>query len=158
RRDRARGVHPVAWWRPPGQKQLGEPLTRRSPHSMPRVFISDKLGPSGLDLLKGAGLDVDYRTGLKEDALREAVQNADGMVVRSHPRATADLLENPGNLRAVVRAGVGVDNIDAAAAPRRGIIVMNTPGGNTVSTAEHTVAMMLTLARHIPFASASLQA
>src|SRR5689334_16850152 len=124
---------------------------------MSRVFISDNLESSGLDLLKQAGLDVDYRTKLTGDALREALQNADAMVVRSATRVTAELLEHPGKLRAIVRAGVGVDTIDVAAATRRGIVVMNTPSGNTVSAAEHTVAMMMALARHIPFAAASLQ-
>src|SRR5579862_1368495 len=125
---------------------------------MPRVFISDKLESTGIDLLKQAGLELDNRPGLTGDALKEALQNADGMVVRSGTRVTAELLEHPGKLRAIVRAGVGVDNIDVAAATRRGILVMNTPGGNTISTAEHTIAMMMALARHVPFASASLQA
>jgi D-3-phosphoglycerate dehydrogenase len=125
---------------------------------MPRVFISDKLESACLDLLTGAGLDVDNRPGLKDDMLQKAMQEADGMVVRSGTQVTAKLLENPGKLRAIVRAGVGVDNIDVAAATRCGIVVMNTPGGNTVSTAEHTVTMMMALARHIPFAAASLQA
>jgi D-3-phosphoglycerate dehydrogenase / 2-oxoglutarate reductase len=125
---------------------------------MPRVFISDKLEASGLELLEQAGLEVDNRPGLSGDALKEALKNADGMVVRSGTRVTAELLEHPGKLRAIVRAGVGVDNIDVAAATRRGILVMNTPGGNTVSTAEHTIAMMMALARHVPFAAASMQA
>src|SRR5215472_19301077 len=124
---------------------------------MPRILISDKLETPGLDLLRQASVELDERHGLAGAALQEAMRAADGMIVRSGTRVTAELLENPGKLRAIVRAGVGVDNIDVAAATRRGIIVMNTPGGNTVSTAEHTVAMMLTLARHIPFASASLQ-
>ena len=123
---------------------------------MPRVFISDKLESSGADLLKQAGLEVDNRPGLSGDPLKEAMRAADGMIVRSGTRVTAELLENPGKLRAVVRAGVGVDNIDVAAATRKGIVVMNTPGGNTVSTAEHTIALLLALARHIPAANASL--
>ena len=90
--------------------------------------------------------------------LQEALQAADGMIVRSGTRVTAELLEKPGKLRAIVRAGVGVDNIDVAAATRRGIVVMNTPGGNTVSTAEHTITMLMALARHIPAADASLRA
>jgi D-3-phosphoglycerate dehydrogenase len=125
---------------------------------MPRVFISDKLGAGGLELLNKSGLEVDTRTGLKDKALQEAMQAADGMVVRSETKVTAELLENPGKLRAIVRAGVGVDNIDVAAATRKGIIVMNTPGGNTVSTAEHTITMMMALARHIPAADQSLHA
>jgi D-3-phosphoglycerate dehydrogenase / 2-oxoglutarate reductase len=119
---------------------------------MPRVFISDNLESSGLDLLKQAGLEVDYRPKLKDAALQEALQSADGMVVRSGTQVTAELLEHPGKLRAIVRAGVGVDNINIPAATRRGIVVMNTPGGNTVSTAEHTITMMMALARHIPTA------
>ena len=78
-----------------------------------------------------------------------------GVIVRSATRITAELVENPGRLRAVVRAGVGVDNIDVPAATRRGIVVMNTPGGNTVSTAEHTITLLMALSRHIPAADAS---
>jgi D-3-phosphoglycerate dehydrogenase len=124
---------------------------------MPRVLISDKLEAPGLDLLRQAGFELDERHGLAGAALREAVRAADGLIVRSGTRVTAELLDDPGRLRAVVRAGVGVDNIDVAAATRRGIVVMNTPGGNTVSTAEHTVAMLLALARGIPAADASLR-
>src|SRR5437867_1863082 len=124
---------------------------------MPRVFISDKLESGGLDLLRQAGIELDERSGLSGPALQEALQAADGMIVRSGTRLTAELLENPGRLKAVVRAGVGVDNIDVATATRRGIVVMNTPGGNTVSTAEHTITLLLALARHIPAADASLR-
>src|SRR5581483_3750633 len=123
---------------------------------MPRVFISDKLEAGGMDLLKNAGPEVDNRAGLSGAALKQAMQAADGMVVRSGTRVTAELLENPGKLRAVVRAGVGVDNIDVAAATRKGIVVMNTPGGNTVSTAEHTIALLFSLARHVPAADQSV--
>jgi D-3-phosphoglycerate dehydrogenase len=122
---------------------------------MPRVLISDKLESPGLDLLRQAGLELDNRPGLTGVALQEAFQAADGVIVRSGTRVTAELLENPGKVRAVVRAGVGVDNIDVAAATRRGIVVMNTPGGNTVSTAEHTITMLMALARHIPAADAT---
>jgi D-3-phosphoglycerate dehydrogenase len=125
---------------------------------MPRVLIADKLESSGLDLLKQAGIELDNRPGLTGDALKEAVRAADGIIVRSKPQVDAALLDNPGKLRAVVRAGVGVDNIDIAAATRKGIVVMNTPGGNTVSTAEHTISMMMALSRHIPAADATLKA
>ena len=125
---------------------------------MPRVFISDKLEPPGVDLLRQAGIEIDERTGLKGDALKEAIRAADGLIVRSGTQVTADLLAEPGKLRAVVRAGVGVDNIDVAAATRQGIVVMNTPGGNTVSTAEHTLTLLTALARHVPAADASLHA
>jgi D-3-phosphoglycerate dehydrogenase len=100
---------------------------------MPRVLISDKLEASGLDILKQAGLDVDNRPGLTAAALQQALQAADGVIVRSGTKITAELLDNPGKLRAIVRAGVGVDNIDVPAATRKGIVVMNTPGGNTSS-------------------------
>jgi D-3-phosphoglycerate dehydrogenase / 2-oxoglutarate reductase len=125
---------------------------------MPRVLVSDKLEPQGLDLLRQAGIELDERQGLKGDALKEAVRAADGLIVRSGTQVTAELLEDPGNLRAVVRAGVGVDNIDVAAATRKGIVVMNTPGGNTLSTAEHTITLLTSVARHVPAADASLHA
>jgi D-3-phosphoglycerate dehydrogenase len=122
---------------------------------MPRVLICDKLESPGLDLLRQAGMELDERHGLTGTALQEAIRAADGIIVRSGTRITADLVESPGRLRAIVRAGVGVDNIDVAAATRKGIVVMNTPGGNTISTAEHTIAMLLSLARMIPTADAS---
>jgi D-3-phosphoglycerate dehydrogenase len=125
---------------------------------MPRVLISDKLESPGLDLLRQAGVELDERHGLTGPALQEAMRAADGMIVRSGTRVTAELLDHPGKLRAIVRAGVGVDNIDVAAATRKGIVVMNTPGGNTVSTAEHTITLMLALARMIPTADASVHA
>jgi D-3-phosphoglycerate dehydrogenase len=123
---------------------------------MSRVLICDNLESPGLELLRQAGIELDERTGLKGEPLKEALRAADGCIVRSATRITADLLEKPGKLRAIVRAGVGVDTIDVAAATRKGIVVMNTPGGNTFSTAEHTVSMMMALARHIPSADLSL--
>jgi D-3-phosphoglycerate dehydrogenase / 2-oxoglutarate reductase len=124
---------------------------------MPRILISDKLEASGIDLLKASGLDIDNRPGLKDAPLLEALQAADGMIVRSGTKVTAALLDNPGKLRAIVRAGVGVDNIDVAAATRKGIVVMNTPGGNTISTAEQTITLMMALARHTAAADASVR-
>src|SRR5437868_14410130 len=123
---------------------------------MPRVLANDKLEPQGLVLLRQAGIDIDERSGLKDDALKQALRECDGLIVRSGTQVTADLLEDPGKLRAVVRAGVGVDNIDVAAATRKGIVVMNTPGGNTVSTAEQTMTLLMAVARHLPAADASL--
>jgi D-3-phosphoglycerate dehydrogenase len=125
---------------------------------MPRVLISDDLGATaGPDLLRQAGLEVDYRPGLAGAELQEALRAADGMIVRSGTKVTAQLLENPGKLRAIARAGVGVDNIDVAAATRKGIVVMNTPGGNTLSTAEQTLALLLALVRHTPAADQSVK-
>src|SRR3954464_14086858 len=127
-------------------------------NAMPRVLICDKLESPGLDLLRQAGVELDERHGLTGAALQEALRAADGVIVRSGTRITAELLTDPGKLRAIVRAGVGVDNIDVAAATRRGILVMNTPGGNTVSTAEQTIALLMALARHVPAADASVRA
>src|SRR5829696_10413201 len=124
---------------------------------MPRVLICDKLESAGTDFLKKAGIDVDNRPGLTGTALADALHAADGAVVRSGTRITAELLESPGKLRAIVRAGVGVDNIDVAAATRKGIVVMNTPGANTISTAEQTITLMMALARHTPAADASVR-
>src|SRR5207244_12143026 len=102
---------------------------------MPRVFVSDKLESGGLELLRQAGIELDERSGLTGPALQEALQAADGMIVRSGTRLTAELLENPGRLKAVVRAGVGVDNIDVAAATRRVTAGLSTPGRNPVRPA-----------------------
>lgn len=125
---------------------------------MPRIFVADKLEAAGLDLLKQAGFDLDVREKLSGPALQEAVQAADGLIVRSATKVTRELLENPGRLRAIVRAGVGVDTIDVDAATRKGILVMNTPDGNTVSTAEQTIALLFALVRHTPAADASMRA
>src|SRR5262245_9260355 len=125
---------------------------------MPRVLIADELEAPGLDLLRQAGVELDIRPKLKDAALQEALRVADGVILRSGTRLTAAEFDTPGRLRAVVRAGVGVDNIDLPAATRKGILVMNTPGGNTVSTAEQTITLLLALSRHTPAAHASLTA
>ena len=125
---------------------------------MPRVLIADKLEAAGVELLTAAGIEVDNRPGLKGDELKAALRAADAVICRSQPQLTADVLEEPGKLRAIARAGVGVDNIDVPAATRKGIVVMNTPGGNTVSAAEHTVALMMAIARQIPAADAKMKA
>src|SRR5262249_37613111 len=103
-------------------------------------------------------LGVDTKRAQDPAGLRKALAEADGIVVRSGTQLTAEVLEGQSRLRAIVRAGVGVDNIDVPAATRRGIVVMNTPGGNTVSTAEHTIALMLALARNVPKANDRLKA
>ncbi len=125
---------------------------------MPRVLIADKLEPAGIDLLRAAGIEVETRLGLKGADLAAALRGFDAAIVRSQPKVTAEALESPGKLRAIARAGVGVDNIDVAAATRRGIVVMNTPGGNTVSAAEHTVALMFAVARKVAAADAVMKA
>jgi D-3-phosphoglycerate dehydrogenase len=126
---------------------------------MPRVLVCDNLDPSGLEMLRQAGVELDVRDGkLSKPDLIAALQKADGIIVRSATKLPADVLENPGKLRAIARAGVGVDTIDVAAATRRGIVVMNTPGGNTLSTAEQTMALLLSLARHTAAADATMRA
>jgi D-3-phosphoglycerate dehydrogenase len=124
---------------------------------MPRVIVLDTIAPEGLEMLKAApGIEHEVRTGLKGDALRSALAEFDGAICRSGVKITADTLEGNHRLKAIVRAGVGTDNIDSKAATRLGIVVMNTPAGNTLSTAEHTLAMMLALSRNIAPAYQSL--
>src|SRR5262245_60054624 len=125
---------------------------------MPRVLICDQLESAGLDILNRAGIDLDNRPGLKGPDLAAALRASDGAVFSTGTRLAAKLFVDPGELRCVVRAGVGVDNIDVPAATRSGVIVMNTPSGNTVSAAEHTVALLLAVARHVPAADASMKA
>ncbi len=125
-----------------------------------RVLVTDKLAEEGLERLRAEpGIEVVVNTKLAQDvpALRQALAEADGIVIRSGTQLTAEVLEGQSRLKAIVRAGVGVDNIDVAAATRRGIVVMNTPGGNTVSTAEHTMALLLALARNVAKANDSLK-
>src|SRR6516165_8795690 len=126
-----------------------------------RVLVTDKLADEGLERLRdepGVEVVVDSKLAQDPAGLRRALAEADGIAIRSGTQLTAAILEGQSRLKAIVRAGVGVDNIDVAAATRRGIVVMNTPGGNTVSTAEHTMAMMLALARNVPKADVSLKA
>lgn len=124
-----------------------------------KVLVSDPVAPECLEVFKeAAGFEVDYRPGLKSADLLEMIPAYAGLIVRSETRVSADVIERASRLRAVVRAGVGVDNIDVAAATRRGILVMNCPGGNTVAAAEHTIALMLSLARNVPQACASVKA
>ena len=124
---------------------------------MQRVFVADPLDAEGVDRLRLAGLEVDHRPGLAGNELTQAIRHADGLIVRSQTQVTAELLEESGQLKAIARAGVGVDNIDLLAATRKGIVVMNAPGGNTLSTCEHTLALLFALARHIPSAVTSLK-
>jgi len=126
---------------------------------MKHILVLDDISERGLALLEEAeGISYEIRTGLKGDDLRDALLNADGAVCRSGVKITAESLEGNTRLAAIVRAGVGTDNIDRDASTRQGIIVMNTPAGNTVSTAEHTMALLLALSRNIPQAHESLVA
>src|SRR6266851_3519225 len=122
-----------------------------------RIFVADNVSDSGLQPLLNAGFVVEKRTGLNPDALREALANFDGLVVRSETKVTVALMEAVPSLRVVGRAGVGVDNIDVPAATARGIVVMNAPDGNTITTAEHTMALLIALARRVPQGNSSLK-
>jgi D-3-phosphoglycerate dehydrogenase len=126
---------------------------------MLRVLITDQLSAAGLRLLEeNSELQADVRSGLAPAEIREALKEADAILIRSGTKLTADILAGQNRLKAIVRAGVGVDNIDLAAATREGIVVMNTPAGNTTSTAEHTIAMLLALSRNIAAAASSMRA
>src|SRR5690242_19189695 len=124
----------------------------------PRVLVSDDLSAEGVEIMRRAGLEVDVKIGLPADQLEAIVGGYDALAVRSATKVTAKLLEKATRLRVVGRAGVGVDNVDLAAATRRGVVVMNTPGGSSVTVAELTVAHMLALARHVAQATASVKA
>jgi D-3-phosphoglycerate dehydrogenase / 2-oxoglutarate reductase len=124
-----------------------------------KILISDNLSEEGIAYLQGQpGFDVVNQPGLSPQELLEAIRDAEALIVRSKTKATREVIEAGVKLRVIGRAGAGVDNIDLQAATRRGIVVMNTPGGNSVSAAEHAFALMLALARKIPFADASLRA
>jgi len=124
----------------------------------PRVLISDKLSPAAVAIFKERGVDADVKTGLEKDELAKIIGDYDGLAIRSSTKVTAKLLEQANRLKVVGRAGIGVDNVDIPAATSRGVIVMNTPFGNSITTAEHAIAMMFALARQIPAADASTQA
>jgi len=125
---------------------------------MIKVLITDKLAQEGIDLLKSTdGVEAVVKTGISEDELAEIIGEHDGLIIRSGTKVTAKVLSNPGKLKAIARAGVGVDNIDIPEATRKGILVMNTPGGNTLSAAEHTMALILAMSRNVVPACTSLK-
>jgi D-3-phosphoglycerate dehydrogenase len=122
-----------------------------------KILIADPIAQEGIDALR-AHAEVDIRTGLSQDELIAAIGDYDAIVVRSETKVSAQVIEAGQKLQVIGRAGVGVDNIDLEAATRKGIVVVNAPAGNTISAAEHTIAMMLSLARHIPQANVQLKA
>ena len=125
---------------------------------MPKVLISDKLSPEAAAIFEARGVTVDVKPGLSADEIAAIIGDYDGLAIRSATKVTGDLLSAATKLKVVGRAGIGVDNVDIAAATARGVVVMNTPYGNAVTTAEHAITMMLTLARQIPLANTSTQA
>ncbi len=124
----------------------------------PRVLISDELSPAAVAIFKERGVEVDVKPGLDKEALAAIIGQYDGLAIRSATKVTAKLLEAATRLKVVGRAGIGVDNVDIPAATAKGVIVMNTPFGNSITTAEHAIALMFALARQIPAADASTQA
>ncbi|HML07427.1 MAG TPA: phosphoglycerate dehydrogenase [Xanthobacteraceae bacterium] len=126
----------------------------------PKVLISDALSPAAVAIFKDRGIEVDFQPTLGKDKekLAETVNGFDGLAIRSATKVTAKILERAQNLKVIGRAGIGVDNVDIPAATARGIIVMNTPFGNSITTAEHAITLMLSLARQIPEADASTRA
>lgn len=123
-----------------------------------KILVSDSLSKQGVEALERAGFAVTVKTKLPKDELFKEVKDADGLIVRSGTKVTAELIGAAERLKVIGRAGSGLDNVDTAAATRRGIVVMNTPGGNTVTTAEHTMAMIFAMTRRIPQATASTKA
>jgi len=125
---------------------------------MPKVLIADELSPRAAEILTARGIDVDFRTGLPAAELKQCIARYDGLAVRSATKVTKGLLADAAKLKVIGRAGIGVDNIDVEAATERGIVVMNTPYGNSVTAAEHTIALLFALCRQIPAADRSTQA
>ena len=120
-----------------------------------KVLVSDSLAEDGVKRLQ-SGADVDVITNLSPEELIQKIPDYDALVIRSGTKVTADVINAAKRLKVIGRAGVGIDNVDVEAATKKGIIVLNTPGGNTISAAEHTIAMMLALARNIPQANSAL--
>ncbi len=122
-----------------------------------KVLVSDNISPKGIKIIEKSGLKVDIKTGLAPEALKKEIGKYDALIIRSATKVTADIIDAAKKLKVIGRAGSGLDNVDKIAATKHGIVVMNTPGGNTVTTAEHTVALMLSMSRLIPQATASLK-
>lgn len=123
-----------------------------------KVLVSDNISPKGVEILKNAGLKVDVRTGMKPEELKACIGEYNGLIIRSATKVTSEIIDAASNLKVIGRAGSGLDNVDKVAASKKGIVVMNTPGGNTVTTAEHSIAMLFSVARMIPQATASMKA
>ncbi len=125
---------------------------------MPKVLISDQMDPKAAEIFRAHGVEVDEKPGLSKEELKAIIGEYDGLAIRSATKVTADLLSAATNLKVVGRAGIGVDNVDIPAATSRGVVVMNTPFGNSITTAEHAIALMFALARELPAADVSTQA
>ncbi|HVP04597.1 MAG TPA: phosphoglycerate dehydrogenase [Dehalococcoidia bacterium] len=133
------------------------PLSHIPLESTMRILICDPIAQDGVEIFRQAGADVDIKTGQKPEELKKSVNGYDALVVRSETKVTREILDASTHLQVVGRAGVGVDNIDVAAATEKGVVVVNAPTGNTTSAAEHAIALMMSLARRVPDANASLK-
>ena len=133
------------------------PLAHIPLESTMKIMICDPIAEDGIEIFRRAGADVDIKTGQKPEDLKKSVNGYDALVVRSETKITREILEASSHLQVVGRAGVGVDNIDVAAATEKGVVVVNAPTGNTTSAAEHAIALMMALARRIPDANVSLK-
>ena len=123
-----------------------------------KVLVSDNLAETGVEsLMEVPEFEVEVNTSLTHEELRHIIKEYDALIIRSGTKVTADIIENADNLKVIARAGIGLDNVDVEAASKRGIVVMNTPEGNVITTAEHTIAMLLAVSRNIPQATASLK-
>ncbi|MBU4260023.1 MAG: phosphoglycerate dehydrogenase, partial [Proteobacteria bacterium] len=122
-----------------------------------KVLISDNLGEAGIKMFQEEGFEVDVNMGLSPDELKGIIGNYDALIIRSATKVTEDLLESASCLKVIGRAGIGLDNVEIPAASKRGIVVMNTPGDNVITTAEHTIALILSLTRNIPLGTSSLK-
>src|SRR6201986_4358854 len=125
---------------------------------MPKVLISDKLSPAAVDIFRNRGVEVDLKPGLSPADLRGIIGAYDGLAIRSATKVTKELLDAATNLKVVGRAGIVFDNVDIRSETARGVVVMDTPHGNPITTAEHAIAMMFALARQIPEATISTKA
>ena len=124
----------------------------------PKVLVADKLSRLALDIFAKRGIDAQVKTDLTRDELVQIIPDYDGLAVRSATKVTEKVVAAADRLKVIGRAGIGVDNVDVRAATARGIIVMNTPFGNAITTAEHAIALMLALARQVPFADLTTRA
>jgi len=122
-----------------------------------KVLVSDSLSEEGLEILRSAGLNVVYKPGLSPEELKKEIEDADALIIRSGTKVTKEIIDHAKRLKVIGRAGTGLDNVDVAKATEKGIVVMNVPGGNTLSAAEHTFALILSLARRIPQANAAVK-
>lgn len=125
---------------------------------MPKVLISDKMDPQAAQIFRDRGVEIDEITGLKPDELKKIIGEYDGLAIRSSTKVTKEIIDAATNLKVIGRAGIGVDNVDIPYASAKGVVVMNTPFGNSITTAEHAIALMFALARQLPEADASTQA